>query len=158
MIFARIPSGERSPSRVYARVSGALAQAKVSHMAEALEAVMTLAGWSPQRLTRALTRRALALHVANLVVTNVRGPSAPLYLLDAPLERTWPIVPLMPGQTLAVAVMSYAGRLHWGSMRIAPACATSTTGRSWPSAPSSGCMRRRPEADAMAARNDAALD
>ncbi|MCA9502426.1 MAG: wax ester/triacylglycerol synthase family O-acyltransferase [Myxococcales bacterium] len=114
MIFARIPSGERSPSRVYARVSGALAQAKVSHMAEALEAVMTLAGWSPQRLTRALTRRALALHVANLVVTNVRGPSAPLYLLDAPLERTWPIVPLMPGQTLAVAVMSYAGRLHWG--------------------------------------------
>ncbi|HPG25922.1 MAG TPA: WS/DGAT domain-containing protein [Myxococcota bacterium] len=60
------------------------------------------------------TRFATCSARANLVVTNVRGPSAPLYLLDAPLERTWPIVPLMPGQTLAVAVMSYAGRLHWG--------------------------------------------
>jgi WS/DGAT/MGAT family acyltransferase len=50
----------------------------------------------------------------NLLVTNVPGPQIPLWLLDARLEAAYPLAPLFEDQTLAVALFSYAGRLHWG--------------------------------------------
>lgn len=114
MIFARIPAGDREPLRVLEEVQRSLAEAKRSHVADALESVMALASWTPRFLTRGLTRRALSAHIANLVVTNIRGPSTPLYLLDAHLEAAYPVVPLMPEQALGVAVLSYAGTLYWG--------------------------------------------
>jgi WS/DGAT/MGAT family acyltransferase len=50
----------------------------------------------------------------NLVVSNVAGPVTRLHLLDAPLLEIYPHVPLLWQQGLTVAVLSYAGRLHWG--------------------------------------------
>jgi hypothetical protein len=50
----------------------------------------------------------------NLVVTNVPGPPLPLYLLGAPLQHVYPLVPLFPNQGLGVAVFSYADTLGWG--------------------------------------------
>jgi len=48
----------------------------------------------------------------NLVVTNVPGPSAPLYLAGARLLGLFPVVPVMGNLTLVVAVLSYAGQLN----------------------------------------------
>ena len=114
MMFARIPVEERDPLRVLHRTRRSIAVAKESHVADALGVVLDLAEWTPRFVTRPLTRRALRGHPANLVVTNVRGPDRPLYLLASRLRALYPIVPLMPGQTLAIAVMSYAGVLFWG--------------------------------------------
>jgi hypothetical protein len=50
----------------------------------------------------------------NLIVTNVHGPQLPLYLLGAPLREFHPLLPLFEGQGLAVAAMSYLGRLSFG--------------------------------------------
>lgn len=114
MMFARIPTEERDPLRVLDRTRRSLAVSKQSHVADALDGVLDLAEWTPRFLTRPLTRRALRTQPANLVVTNVRGPAEPLYLLESRMQASYPIVPLMPGQTLAIAVMSYAGKLYWG--------------------------------------------
>jgi diacylglycerol O-acyltransferase / wax synthase len=48
----------------------------------------------------------------NLVVTNVPGPPAPLYLAGARLLELFPVVPVMGNLTLVVAVLSYAGQLN----------------------------------------------
>jgi WS/DGAT/MGAT family acyltransferase len=48
----------------------------------------------------------------NLVVTNVPGPPAPLYLAGARLLELYPVVPVMGNLTLVVAVLSYAGQLN----------------------------------------------
>ena len=66
------------------------------------------------RTARSGSRWAASAHPANLVLTNVHGPGKPLYLLDSELVGLYPIVPLMPGQSLAIAVLSYAGQLYWG--------------------------------------------
>ena len=50
----------------------------------------------------------------NVTVSNIPGPPMPLYLLDARLDAIYPHVPLFAGQGLSIAVLSYAGRLHWG--------------------------------------------
>ena len=114
MIFAKIPVGERDPLSVLDRTRESLALAKESHMAQALESILDLAEWTPRILTRRLTRWAVQSHPANLVVTNIPGPRNPLYLLKSRLLAAYPIVPLMPGQTLAVAVLSYGEGRFWG--------------------------------------------
>jgi hypothetical protein len=50
----------------------------------------------------------------NLVVTNVPGPQRPLYLLGAQLEAIYPQIPLLVKQGLAIAVMSYCGKVCFG--------------------------------------------
>ena len=50
----------------------------------------------------------------NLRVTNVRGPSVPIYLLGAPLTAFDPTLPLFENQGLAVAVLTYGSKLHVG--------------------------------------------
>ncbi len=48
----------------------------------------------------------------NLVVSNVPGPSVPLYLAGARLLEMFPMMPPMGNLTLVVAALSYAGQLN----------------------------------------------
>ena len=48
------------------------------------------------------------------MITNVPGPTIPLYLLGAPLLESYPVVPLYTNQALGVALLSYHGSLYWG--------------------------------------------
>ncbi len=48
----------------------------------------------------------------NLVVSNVPGPSTPLYLAGARLIEVFPLLPTMGNLTLVVAAVSYAGQLN----------------------------------------------
>lgn len=52
--------------------------------------------------------------IANLVVSNVPGPSAPLYLAGAKLLSYWPLSIVEHGLGLNVTVQSYAGSLDCG--------------------------------------------
>jgi hypothetical protein len=50
----------------------------------------------------------------NTIVTNVPGPQFPLYTVGARLLGMYPIVPLIPGCGLGIALFSYEGKLCWG--------------------------------------------
>ena len=50
----------------------------------------------------------------NMIVTNVPGPQFPLYTLGAKLLEMVPIVPLLDGTGLGIALFSYDGKLHVG--------------------------------------------
>ncbi|GAA4698937.1 hypothetical protein GCM10023215_41720 [Pseudonocardia yuanmonensis] len=50
----------------------------------------------------------------NLFVTNVPGPTGPLWLAGARLLEACPVAPLIRGLALDVAALSYAGTLHVG--------------------------------------------
>ncbi len=54
------------------------------------------------------------LRVYQIVVTNMPGPARELSLLGARLESLMPFAPLFPGQRVAVAAITYAGRLQIG--------------------------------------------
>ena len=49
-----------------------------------------------------------------LAITNVPGPQSPLYAAGARMVRTYPVPPLLPGQTLAIGVTSYDGQVFYG--------------------------------------------
>ena len=114
MLFAEIPVGEVDPLRVLDRTRESLAASKAGGTTSALRQLLDAGDRLPRALVRRAERWALASHPANIVLTNVRGPRSELALLGARLEHVVPIVPLMPGQSLAIAVASYHGRLCWG--------------------------------------------
>ncbi|HYY73378.1 MAG TPA: WS/DGAT domain-containing protein, partial [Solirubrobacterales bacterium] len=50
----------------------------------------------------------------NVIVTNVPGPQFPLYLRGRELEELIPMAFLPENHALAIAIMSYNGRLDFG--------------------------------------------
>ena len=52
--------------------------------------------------------------IADTLVSNVPGPSKPLYMKGAKLEQMLPISTLPPGNQLNITLYSYCGTLHFG--------------------------------------------
>jgi WS/DGAT/MGAT family acyltransferase len=69
---------------------------------------------SPPTILAQASRLNFSTRLFNLIVTNIPGPQIPLYLLGRELEDLFPIAFLPKGHALAVAIMSYNGRLEYG--------------------------------------------
>ena len=114
MIVARLPLDERSPERRLERIVAETRTAKRSRQAVGMQ---TIEEWSDATFTTLFvefSRLAASSRPFNLVVTNVPGPSFPVYLLGARMTACYPLVPLFKNQALGVALFSYAGTLYWG--------------------------------------------
>ena len=67
----------------------------------------------------------------NLIISNVPGPSVPLYFAGAQLLAYYPVSAIADGQALNITVMSYAGRCAsawWPAARPAPTSARMAQG------------------------------
>jgi WS/DGAT/MGAT family acyltransferase len=105
-----LPVSVRAPLERHARVRQATEHLKRTEFARAGELLMATTG----TLLGAALKLVEHLRPFNVTVSNIPGPTMPLYLLDARLDAIYPHVPLFPGQGLSIAVLSYAGHLHWG--------------------------------------------
>jgi WS/DGAT/MGAT family acyltransferase len=110
-----LPIQERDPRRRLAKVRALTTDLKASRQALAAEMFTDFVNWTGSSLLLRLGVRFTArLRPYNLLVTNVRGPQQPLYLLGARMLEAYPMVPLFEGQGLGVALFSYCDRLCWG--------------------------------------------
>jgi hypothetical protein len=69
---------------------------------------------APPTILAQASRLQFSTRLFNLLVTNVPGPQFPLYVLGRQLEDLFPVAFLPENQALAVAVMSYNGRMDFG--------------------------------------------
>ena len=88
-----------------------LKESKQAVGAATLAAVNNLA---PPTILAQASRLNFSTRLFNLIVTNIPGPQMPLYVLGRPLEDLFPIAFLPNGHALAIAIMSYNGRLEYG--------------------------------------------
>ncbi|MFZ0090767.1 MAG: wax ester/triacylglycerol synthase family O-acyltransferase, partial [Solirubrobacteraceae bacterium] len=88
-----------------------LKESKQAVGAATLAAVNSLA---PPTLLAQASRLNFSTRLFNLLVTNVPGPQLPLYVLGRQLDDLFPIAFLPEDHALAVAVVSYNGRLDYG--------------------------------------------
>jgi len=88
-----------------------LKESKQAVGAATLAAVNNLA---PPTILAQASRLNFSTRLFNLIVTNIPGPQMPLYVLGHQLEDLFPIAFLPKGHALAVAIMSYNGRLEYG--------------------------------------------
>ena len=70
--------------------------------------------FAPPTILAQASRLQFSTRLFNLLVTNVPGPQFPLYVLGRELEDLFPVAFLPENQSLAVAIMSYNGRMDFG--------------------------------------------
>ena len=108
-----LPIHEPDPVKRFIKVSRITERLKHSKQARGIEILTQMAAAVDPILTLGV-RLASRMHPYNLIVTNVPGPQAPLYLLGARMHEGYPTVPLFEYQGLGVATFSYDGKLLWG--------------------------------------------
>ncbi len=108
----QLPLGEPTPEKRLERIHESTQELKDSRQAMGVEMMMEVAEWTPPVLL-SLGAQAVSGPI-NSIVTNVPGPQFPLYMLGAKLLAMYPMVPLLPGMGLGIALFSYDGRLCWG--------------------------------------------
>lgn len=111
-----LPVGEANP---VVRLSQ-IAHATETHstMASLVDArtIVTLSGFPPPTLHAMGTRVATSYppRQFNLLITNVPGPQAQMYIAGAKLLETYSVPPLLHDQVLAIGVTSYCGMVYYG--------------------------------------------
>ena len=114
MLVARLPLDEHDPQRRLQRVTQETTALKHSHQAQGVQTIEELSDHTFTTLFTLFARVAAASRPFNLVVTNVPGPSFPVYVLGSRMSACFPLVPLYQNQALGIALFSYDGRLWWG--------------------------------------------
>jgi hypothetical protein len=112
--LARLPLEVDDPRERLQLVAETNHALKASKQVHAIELFEDVSNWSDAALQSEMLRRVTRWWAGNLIVTNVPGPPVPLYFLGARLLEAYPFVPMMANQALCIAVLSYAGGLHWG--------------------------------------------
>jgi hypothetical protein len=87
---------------------------KQSKQALGAEMISRFNDFAPPTLLAQAARINFSTRLFNLVVTNVPGPQAPLYVLGRELQDCFPVGFLPPRQALFVAIMSYNGGINFG--------------------------------------------
>ena len=95
-------------------VREAMGQLKESKQALGAEVIAGLTDFAPPTLLAQASRLNFSTRLFNLIVTNVPGPQFPLYLLGREMEEIVPIAFLPENHALAVAIMSYNGKVDFG--------------------------------------------
>jgi diacylglycerol O-acyltransferase / wax synthase len=111
-----LPVGENSPVMRLHQVSYALKAHKETGRAVSASRLADIRGFAPTTF-HALGARVAAKYprrAFNLMITNVPGPQFPLYALGARMLASYPVLPLLQGQPLAVGVTSYDGHVFYG--------------------------------------------
>jgi diacylglycerol O-acyltransferase len=95
-------------------VSEAMVGVKESKQALGAEVIAGLENFAPPTLLAQASRLNFSTRLFNLIVTNVPGPQFPLYMLGRELQELVPIAFLPEDHALAVAIMSYNGKVDFG--------------------------------------------
>ncbi|OBJ73283.1 wax ester/triacylglycerol synthase family O-acyltransferase [Mycobacterium sp. 1274756.6] len=82
----------------------------------AARTILTLSGFAPSTLHAMGIRVATtySARVFNLLMTNVPGPQAQMYVAGTKLLEAYAVPPLLHNQVLAIGVTSYNGRMYFG--------------------------------------------
>ncbi len=89
-------------------------QRRGAHEAAGMSVLIEAAGLLPNPLHEMVVRFAGGLPYANLVLSDVPGPDATMYLLGRRIVACYPMIPLPPGIGLSVATVSMGGVLGVG--------------------------------------------
>jgi diacylglycerol O-acyltransferase / wax synthase len=95
-------------------VREAMEGVKSSKQALGAEVIARFNDFAPPTLLAQASRLNFSTRLFNLIVTNVPGPQIPLYVLGRELEDVFPVAFLPENHALAVAIMSYNGRVGFG--------------------------------------------
>jgi len=114
--FVDLPVGEPGASMRLHQIAFSMRQQIEGGHAVGAESLAGLAGFASPTLHSMGARlgSAMSRRLFNLIITNVPGPQQPLYVGDARMLSTYPVVPLARGQAVSIGLTSYDGGVYFG--------------------------------------------
>jgi WS/DGAT/MGAT family acyltransferase len=109
-----LPVYVEDPVRRLRTISEEMAGLKRSKQALGAEVISRFNDFAPPTLLAQASRINFSTRLFNTIVTNVPGPQLPLYVLGRELEEVFPIAFLPENHALAIAIMSYNGKVGFG--------------------------------------------
>ena len=109
-----LPLWERSLDERMRRIQKEKEALARHHQGLGWDVLMDVAAWAGTFSQQALMWLATRIRAYNVILTLVPGPHFPLYLMGSKMVELHPMLPLLDHQTVAVGVLRYMGRLHWG--------------------------------------------
>jgi diacylglycerol O-acyltransferase / wax synthase len=109
-----LPVYVEDPVRRLRTITAAMEDLKRSKQALGAEMISRFNDFAPPTLLAQASRINFTTRLFNMIVTNVPGPQIPLYVLGRELEEVFPVAFLPENHTLAVAIMSYNGKVGFG--------------------------------------------
>lgn len=114
--FVDLPVGEPAPAMRLYQVAYQTRRQRAQDRPVSAAALADVAGFTAPALHAAGARLAGAFtrRMFDLVITNVPGTQTPVTVDGHPMVSTFPVIPLLEGQALAVGVSSYDGGVFVG--------------------------------------------
>jgi WS/DGAT/MGAT family acyltransferase len=109
-----LPVYVEDPVRRLRVVTEGMEGLKRSKQALGAEVISRFNDFAPPTLLAQASRVNFSTRLFNMIVTNVPGPQVPLYVLGREMQEIFPVAFLPQNHVLAVAIMSYNGRLCFG--------------------------------------------
>ena len=113
-MFVNLPCDEPDPARRLRSINLETTRRKrhgeAHWVGEALDAV----GYLPQLMRDVVSHVIASPMVFNLTVSNIPGPSEPMYMLGCELEEAYPVVPIADGHSMSIGVTTIRDRACFG--------------------------------------------
>jgi hypothetical protein len=112
--FIELPCDEPDARRRLRTINKVTRQRKHSGEPLGADTVLSLVARTPHFLQRATARLVASPRTFNLVVSNIPGPTQPLYMRGCRLVEAYPVVPLAERHAVSIGVTTIAGRACFG--------------------------------------------
>ena len=113
-VFVDLPCDEPDPLARLTRVRAAMGESKAGGEPEGADALLSAAEYAPRPLQRALSHVVASPRTFNVVVSNIPGPSVPLYMRGCRLQEAYPVVPLADKHDVSIGLTTIAGEACFG--------------------------------------------
>lgn len=113
-MFVDLPCEEPDPGERLRRLQSAVGRNKRNRAPGAAWALLDLLGQAPRGVQRLASRLIASPHMFNLTVSNIPGPSEPMYMLGCELREAYPVVPIPDRHALSIGMTTVGDRACFG--------------------------------------------
>jgi WS/DGAT/MGAT family acyltransferase len=113
-MFLDLPCDEPDPVRRLRDVHLVSLERKEAGDPDGANAVLRAFAYAPQAVQRLLSHVIAGPRTFNLTVSNIPGPSEPLYMLGCELHEAYPIVPISDRHAMSIGVTTIRGEACFG--------------------------------------------
>jgi diacylglycerol O-acyltransferase len=113
-LFVDLPCEEPDPARRLRRLQTALRKSKRGRDPGIANSALNLLGYAPRRLQRLASRIVASPRMFNLTVSNIPGPSEPMFMLGCELREAYPVVPIPDRHALSIGMTTIQDRACFG--------------------------------------------
>ena len=113
-MFVDLPCDEPDPIRRLQLIHGETVERKSGGESRWVRDILRAVGYFPQPVRDAVSQVIASPLIFNLTVSNIPGPSEPMYMLGCELEEAYPVVPIADRHALSIGVTTIRDQACFG--------------------------------------------